>query len=251
MRHESRPEEHPKKENEVDPKLQRISSAADQCVRMTSARRLGLVRMVYFPYGIKVMVVAVALERTTSVVNGKVGESEQVGVMLGQEVEEVGQEMQQVGVKMSQLVERHLNSCHLVIITNAYHSHVTSTIVRHIAMDLQSSIIVDVESIVSNDLQPEMDYQEHESFAPPINPPFWKQTSQSQATENHPHRPQAAQEELARDNLLQGLWGDSRTTCRGLILDLTSSSNTTHLALRLIYYIADPLQPVPPTRLAC
>ncbi|XP_045590487.2 glutamate receptor ionotropic, delta-1-like [Procambarus clarkii] len=93
---------------------------------------------------------------------------------------------------------------------------------------------MDVESLFSNDLHPKTNYLENKSNSKPINPSYWKQTSQSQANENHPHRSREPQDHLDRDTLLQGLWGDSRTTCRGLILDLTSSSNTTHLALRLV-----------------
>ncbi|XP_042233432.1 probable glutamate receptor isoform X2 [Homarus americanus] len=40
-----------------------------------------------------------------------------------------------------------------------------------------------------------------------------------------------SQDQLAQDHLLQGLWGDTRTTCRALILDLTAS-NSTELFLR-------------------
>ncbi|XP_069951446.1 glutamate receptor-like [Cherax quadricarinatus] len=35
-----------------------------------------------------------------------------------------------------------------------------------------------------------------------------------------------SQDQLAQDQLLQGVWGDSKTTCRGLILDLTNTNNT-------------------------
>nr|XP_053641783.1 glutamate receptor ionotropic, delta-1-like [Cherax quadricarinatus] len=34
------------------------------------------------------------------------------------------------------------------------------------------------------------------------------------------------QDQLLQDKLLQGLWGDTRTTCRGLILDITHANNT-------------------------
>ncbi|KAG7162416.1 putative Proteasome subunit alpha type-2-like 13, partial [Homarus americanus] len=35
-----------------------------------------------------------------------------------------------------------------------------------------------------------------------------------------------SQDQLTQDHLLQGLWEDTRTTCRALILDLTTSNNT-------------------------
>ncbi|XP_071536195.1 uncharacterized protein [Panulirus ornatus] len=49
-----------------------------------------------------------------------------------------------------------------------------------------------------------------------------------------------SQDQLDQDHLLQGLWGDTRTTCRALILDLTSTTsnnnynNSAHLSLRLL-----------------
>nr|XP_045593087.1 uncharacterized protein LOC123754659 [Procambarus clarkii] len=101
-----------------------------------------------------------------------------------------------------------------------------------IAKNGESSVVVDAEAFFSSDHQPPT-YMSH-SLGEATSQPSPRKHSQHQSTENHPYRPQAAQEELARDNLLQGLWGDSRTTCRGLILDLTSSSNTTHLVLRLV-----------------
>ncbi|XP_069951439.1 uncharacterized protein [Cherax quadricarinatus] len=42
-----------------------------------------------------------------------------------------------------------------------------------------------------------------------------------------------SQEQLVQDHLLQVLWGDAKTTCRGLILDL-SDSNSTGIILRLL-----------------
>ncbi|KAG7162406.1 Glutamate receptor ionotropic, NMDA 1-like 4, partial [Homarus americanus] len=43
-----------------------------------------------------------------------------------------------------------------------------------------------------------------------------------------------SQDQLAQDHLLQGLWGDSKTTCRALILDLTINTNNTQLILSLL-----------------
>ncbi|KAG7162361.1 putative Proteasome subunit alpha type-2-like 9 [Homarus americanus] len=43
-----------------------------------------------------------------------------------------------------------------------------------------------------------------------------------------------SQDQLTQDHLLQGLWGDTRTTCRALILDLITN-NGTDLALRYVY----------------
>ncbi|KAG7154221.1 putative Proteasome subunit alpha type-2-like 21 [Homarus americanus] len=34
-----------------------------------------------------------------------------------------------------------------------------------------------------------------------------------------------SQDQLTQDHLLQGLWGDIRTTCRALILDLTANNS--------------------------
>nr|XP_053641787.1 uncharacterized protein LOC128695309 [Cherax quadricarinatus] len=44
-----------------------------------------------------------------------------------------------------------------------------------------------------------------------------------------------SQDQLAPDQLLQGLWGDTRTTCRGLIVDLSVTSvNNTQYIFRLV-----------------
>ncbi|XP_042233435.1 uncharacterized protein LOC121873798 [Homarus americanus] len=42
-----------------------------------------------------------------------------------------------------------------------------------------------------------------------------------------------SQDQLTQDHLLKGLWGDTRTACRALILDVTTSNNNTHLTFRL------------------
>ncbi|XP_042233764.1 glutamate receptor ionotropic, delta-2-like [Homarus americanus] len=42
-----------------------------------------------------------------------------------------------------------------------------------------------------------------------------------------------SQDQMAKDHLLQGLWGDARFSCRAVILDLTAS-NSTDLVLRLL-----------------
>lgn len=42
-----------------------------------------------------------------------------------------------------------------------------------------------------------------------------------------------SQDQLSQDQLLQGLWGDTTTTCRAMIIDLTGSNNsTTHTLFR-------------------
>nr|XP_045620076.1 uncharacterized protein LOC123771526 [Procambarus clarkii] len=91
------------------------------------------------------------------------------------------------------------------------------------------SVILDVEALFSHDPQLPQDSLLHDPSAAAPQPP-----SQHQSTENSVRQHLTPQDQFTRDNLQQGLWGDSRTTCRGLILDLTSSNNATHLALRLV-----------------
>nr|XP_045610234.1 uncharacterized protein LOC123765603 [Procambarus clarkii] len=79
-----------------------------------------------------------------------------------------------------------------------------------------------------------MDNLLQDSSAATPQSPCWQHVSQQRLNVDPLRQHQTPQDQLGGDNLLQGLWGDSRTTCRGLILDLTSSSNTSHLALRLV-----------------
>ncbi|KAG7162344.1 Glutamate receptor-like 28, partial [Homarus americanus] len=102
--------------------------------------------------------------------------------------QEVGGPVEQVGVMVGQVVEHHLTGCHLVLITTTQHSHVFSSIIRH--MGAEAGVVVEAGWMLSQD-------------------------------------------QLTQDHLLQGLWGDTRTTCRALILDLTTS-NSTDLVFRLL-----------------
>nr|XP_045620083.1 uncharacterized protein LOC123771532 [Procambarus clarkii] len=131
------------------------------------------------------------------------------GVMVGQ----VGVD---VGLAVGQVVEHHLTGCHLVLITTTRHSLVTSNILRFV----RTRVIVDVDSFFYSHHRPSWDILSLVPNATLLPPTSWQQAS--------------SQEQLTRDNLLQEVWGDSRTTCRGLILDLTSSSSITQLALRLV-----------------
>ncbi|KAG7162411.1 putative Proteasome subunit alpha type-2-like 12 [Homarus americanus] len=102
-------------------------------------------------------------------------------------VEQVGVD---VGVMVGQVVKHHLTGCHLVLITTTQHSHVFSSIIRHMGVGVEAGVVVEAGWVLSQD-------------------------------------------QLTQDHLLQGLWGDDRTTCWGLILDLTNSnSNDTYLTLR-------------------
>nr|XP_045587518.1 uncharacterized protein LOC123749459 [Procambarus clarkii] len=105
---------------------------------------------------------------------------------------------------------------------------------NHITRMVETSVIVNVESLFTDNPKPPQDILLHDPSEVILQPPGYQQTSLNKSTEHSRRQYQTPTDQLAGDNLLQGLWGDSRTTCRGLILDLTSSSNTTHLALRLV-----------------
>nr|XP_045600621.1 glutamate receptor ionotropic, delta-1-like [Procambarus clarkii] len=110
--------------------------------------------------------------------------------ILSQEVVgQVGEVVGQVGEVVGQVVKYHLSDCHLVLITAARHSPITSSIIRHLSVGGVACVVVEAGSVVSQD-------------------------------------------HLAQDHLLQQLWGDATTTCRGLILDLTST-NDSEVVLRL------------------
>nr|XP_045600076.1 uncharacterized protein LOC123759263 [Procambarus clarkii] len=128
---------------------------------------------------------------TITLLYGSIMVGQVLGEPLGQEqvgvmVEQVGVMVEQVGVMVGQVVEHHLPGCHLVIITTTRHSHVTSTILRRLNAGGVAAVVVEAGLVVSQD--------------------------------------HLARDHLARDHLLQHLWGDATTTCRGLILDLTSKS---------------------------
>ncbi|XP_069169888.1 glutamate receptor ionotropic, kainate glr-3-like [Procambarus clarkii] len=108
--------------------------------------------------------------------------------------QEVGVMVGQVGVMVGQVVERHLTGCHLVLITTSRHSHVSSSIIRRWNGDMEAGVIVEAGPVTSQD---QLDHLLQ------------------------------GQDQL--DHLLQGLWTDARTTCRGLVLDLTSNNNTSHI----------------------
>nr|XP_045587511.1 uncharacterized protein LOC123749451 [Procambarus clarkii] len=175
--------------------------------------------MSYFLCGTVVAVVVCALPSFSQ----ELGEPMATGIMLGRM-------MSKVGVMVSQVVEHHLSGCHLVIITSSCDSPVTSTILRVAG----TRVIVAVESFFIHEPQPPMDNPLQDSSAATPQSPSWQHVSQKRSYVDPLRQHQTPQDQLSVDNLLQGLWGDSRTTCRGLILDLTSSRNTTHLALRLV-----------------
>ncbi|XP_069951447.1 glutamate receptor ionotropic, kainate 2-like [Cherax quadricarinatus] len=102
----------------------------------------------------------------------------------------VGQVVEQVGVMVSQVVQHHLTSCHLVLITTTQHSLITANIIRRLSESVEAGVLVEVG---------------------------WEYS----------------QDQLAQDQLQQGVWGDSKTTCRGLILDFTNTNNT-HSVLRFL-----------------
>ncbi|XP_069951448.1 glutamate receptor-like [Cherax quadricarinatus] len=104
------------------------------------------------------------------------------GQDVGKTAEQVGVD---VGVMVGQVVEDYLSGCHLVLITTAPHSLITSNILRHLCESGEARVVVGAGWMFS------------------------------------------------QDHLLPGLWGDARTTCRGLILDLTYTNNT-DLVLRFL-----------------
>nr|XP_045593535.1 uncharacterized protein LOC123755099 [Procambarus clarkii] len=101
------------------------------------------------------IVMAVVMMRAAPVVCEEVGESvEQMGGMLNQMGLAEGQDGEQVGVMVSQVVEHHLPSCHLVLITTTRHSTVTSTILRRLSVDGETGMVVaETGSVFSQDQQ--------------------------------------------------------------------------------------------------
>nr|XP_053641765.1 glutamate receptor ionotropic, delta-1-like [Cherax quadricarinatus] len=95
-----------------------------------------------------------------------------------------------VGEMVGQVVEHHLTSCHLVLITTTPRSFVFSRILRHLKKGVVAGVVVEAGWVLSQD-------------------------------------------KLVQDRLFQGLWGDTRTSCRGLIVDLTDA-NRTDTGLRLM-----------------
>ncbi|XP_042233417.1 uncharacterized protein LOC121873784 [Homarus americanus] len=102
-------------------------------------------------------------------------------------VEQVGVD---VGVMVGQVVEHHLTGCHLVLITTTQHSHVFSSIIRHMGVSMEAGVVVEAGWVLSQD-------------------------------------------QVAQDHLLQRLLGEVKTTCRALILDLTTNNRSADIALRL------------------
>nr|XP_045624239.1 uncharacterized protein LOC123774153 [Procambarus clarkii] len=113
----------------------------------------------------------------------------------------VDQAMSQVGEMVSQVVDHHLIDCHLVLISTTRHSYVASNIHRRLSAGGMSSVVL-VTGLSFN---------------------------QDQLNQDQLNQDQLNQDQDLQNHLKQGLWGDARTTCRGLILDLTVSSNTTVL----------------------
>ncbi|XP_069190882.1 uncharacterized protein [Procambarus clarkii] len=120
---------------------------------------------------------------------------------------------------------------------------------RYITGGTRPILVVEVKSAVSYDSQPLSRSEPQRSEGKlrtrtnlwtgtrRASPSYLPSRTQSQqlSSENVPHHYQTPEEQLSQDSLLlQGLWGDSRTTCRGLVLDFTSNNNNTHLALRLV-----------------
>ncbi|XP_042222825.1 uncharacterized protein LOC121867138 [Homarus americanus] len=110
---------------------------------------------------------------------------------IGTDGEDTKQQVDEdVGMMLSQVVDHNIIGCHLIILTTAEHSHLFSSILRHMSADVVAGVVVEAGWVLSQD-------------------------------------------QLTQDHLLQGLWGDSKTTCRAIILDVTESNNT-NLALRLL-----------------
>ncbi|XP_069190878.1 uncharacterized protein [Procambarus clarkii] len=191
--------------------------------------------MVWLRHHTEVMVVVMLVSSTPAVSEEVGGPVEQVGVMVeqvgvmveqvGVMVEQVGVMVEQVGVMVGQVVEHHLPGCHLVIITTTRHSHVTSAILRHLSVGGVAGVVVEVGSVVSHDHLAQ-DYLAQDHLAR-------DQLAQDHLAQDHLAQDHLARDHLARDHLLQHLWGDATTTCRGLVLDLTST-NDTEVVLRLV-----------------
>ncbi|XP_069941668.1 uncharacterized protein [Cherax quadricarinatus] len=88
-----------------------------------------------------------------------------------------------VAAIVSEIMDQHLASCHLVLITATLQSLAISNIIRRLSEGTKDSVLVDAGSLYYQD-------------------------------------------QVVQSRLLQGLWGDSKITCRGLILDLSGNNYT-------------------------
>ncbi|KAG7162354.1 putative Proteasome subunit alpha type-2-like 7, partial [Homarus americanus] len=61
--------------------------------------------------------------------------------------------LEQVGVMVGKVVEHHLPGCHLVLITTSQHSHVFSSIIRHLSVDMEAGLLVEAVSAQDHLLQ--------------------------------------------------------------------------------------------------
>ncbi|XP_042209905.1 uncharacterized protein LOC121857780, partial [Homarus americanus] len=101
----------------------------------------------------------------------------------------------QVGEVVSQVVEQHLAGCHLVLVDTTTQSLMFSTMIRQLAADGDSVVVVD----------------------------GWRLFSQSPLAKSNG----------AMDQLLQGVWGDATLTCRAVII-LLDNSNDKKLTFRWV-----------------
>ncbi|XP_069169715.1 uncharacterized protein [Procambarus clarkii] len=194
-----------------------------------------------------IKVMAAVLVNAVPLVSQEVGGTDdQVGVMVGQ----VGVMVGQVGVMVGQVVERHLTGCHLVLITTSRHSHFSSSIIRGFGECMESLLGLCLDEWLRPGTKALLQVLEIPEAPEELSP--------SGVTINHVASdrrdakrwngemeagviveagPVTSQDKLDHllhsqdnlDHLLQGLWTDARTTCRGLVLDLTSNNNTSHL----------------------
>ncbi|KAG7162302.1 hypothetical protein Hamer_G007816, partial [Homarus americanus] len=121
-----------------------------------------------------------------------------VGVMMGIVK---GGFAYQVGEVVGQVVELHLTGCHLVLVDTTQNPTFSTTIRQ--LMRMRTSVTI-VEA--------------------------WRLFSQEEARGNESKRDQlngdqTVSDRLARNQLLQGLWGDATLTCRALIIYLDNNSS--------------------------
>ncbi|XP_071546584.1 glutamate receptor ionotropic, kainate 1-like isoform X2 [Panulirus ornatus] len=122
------------------------------------------------------------------------------------------QEGVEVEVLLGHLVEERLSGCHLVLITTTHYSPVFSKILRRMSDGVQAGVVLET-GLLSHNHEP---------------------ATQKDSTQEHPGEGnRQIHDQSAEDQLLQGLWGDSRTICRAVILDLTVT-NHTHRTLSLL-----------------
>ncbi|KAG7162315.1 putative Glutamate receptor-like 75, partial [Homarus americanus] len=142
-----------------------------------------------------------------SAVEGKAGLSDQTDDWLTGSVYQSGvgvdHRINQVGEVVSQVVEQHLAGCHLVLVDTTTQSPVFSTMVSQLVRIRESVMVVEAWRLF-----------------------LQTQVATKESVNNWNNGDQVLKDQLTRDKLLQGLWGDATLTCRALFIHLDNNNKS-------------------------